>query len=199
MPNYMIPAENTFYEQSIKRSRFLTWIYPSATPEIAKQHLRTVQQQYPDARHICWAWIAGAPNSSHLGMSDDGEPSGTAGKPMLNVLQHKGIGEITVIVVRYFGGIKLGTGGLSRAYSSSVSEALKITPLIQCVQMQPIHLRCIYAEEDYIRRLLNSHAAIIDHCDYQEKVQLACQIPTENLAKFQQQLAFNIELKIIDL
>jgi uncharacterized YigZ family protein len=198
MSDYMIPAKITFYEQSIKRSRFLTWIYPSSSPEIAKQHLKTVQQQYPDARHICWAWIAGAPNTHHLAMSDDGEPAGTAGKPMLNVLQHKNIGEITAIVVRYFGGIKLGTGGLSRAYSSSVSEALKITPLIACIQMQSIHLACIYAEESRLRRYLDKNSGVIDSIEYQENVQLLCQIPLKNLQAFQDDLPFNMTLKILD-
>jgi uncharacterized YigZ family protein len=197
MSDYMIPAETTFYEQSIKRSRFLTWIYHSASPQIAKYHINAIQQQYPDARHICWAWIAGAPNTMHLAMNDDGEPSGTAGKPMLNVLQHKELGEITAVVVRYFGGIKLGTGGLSRAYSSSVSEALKITPLTARIEMQSIQIICAYCDENSVRYLLDKYIAQIISIDYQETVYWHCQLPSQHFSVFQQQLPFTVQCKAI--
>lgn len=120
---YSIPSQALTVSQEIKKSRFIT--FAEHTPSISESDdfLRSVRQQYPDARHHCWARVVGAPNDSMTyGFSDDGEPSGTAGKPMLQQLLGSKIGEITVVVVRYFGGIKLGTGGLVRAYGSSVQQ-----------------------------------------------------------------------------
>jgi len=88
--------------------------------------LSELRNEFPDANHHCWAIILGSPDASHgQDQSDDGEPKNTAGKPMLNVLQHSGLGHVMAIVTRYFGGVKLGAGGLVRAYSSAVSEAIK--------------------------------------------------------------------------
>ncbi len=198
MSDYMIPAETTFYEQEIKRSRFLTWIVHTESPEIAKQFIDDIRKQYPDARHVCWAWVAGAPNSQYVAMSDDGEPSGTAGKPMLNVLQHQQIGEVTAVIVRYFGGIKLGTGGLSRAYGSSVTEAIKLTPLKEKVQMEAIMLTFSYNDENTVRHLLEKFEGVIDSVDYQADVSFHCRIPSRQMDDFRQQLPFTVSLKIED-
>lgn len=97
------------------------------TPDLnsAKAFIKNIEEKYSDARHNCWAHVAGNPGGSHVyGFSDDGEPNGTAGKPMLNVLVGSGLGEVTAVVTRYFGGIKLGTGGLVRAYGGSLNNAL---------------------------------------------------------------------------
>jgi len=191
----MIPAETTFYEQEIKRSRFLTWIIHTKSPVIAKQQIENIRKQYPDARHVCWAWIAGAPESQYLAMSDDSEPSGTAGKPMLNVLQHQKIGEVAAVIVRYFGGIKLGTGGLSRAYSSSVTEALKITPLKEKVQMTSVLLSFSYSDENTVRHLLASVEAQINTIEHQQLVSFHCEVPSKHVEKLKQQLPFTVEFK----
>ncbi len=195
MFDYMIPAKTTFYEQEIKKSRFLTWITHTETPEIAKQFIDDIHKQYPDARHICWAWVAGAPNSQYISMSDDGEPSGTAGKPMLNVLQYQQIGEVTAVIVRYFGGIKLGTGGLSRAYGSSVTEAIKLTPLKERVQMERFVLQCPYSDENTVRHLLQVADGIIENIDYQEMANFQCRIPSRAFQDFQQKLPFTVQVK----
>ncbi len=123
---YLVPSQRQQFELAIKRSRFIATIAPAYSREEAKGFIQVIKEQYPDARHHCWAFIAGAPNDLYgVDQSDDGEPKDTAGKPMLNVLQHSGLGHVVLVVTRYFGGIKLGAGGLVRAYSQSASEAVK--------------------------------------------------------------------------
>ena len=113
-------------EQTIKRSRFICSIAHTETPEEAKAFIERVKTEFADARHNCWAYCAGAPGSTaQVGASDDGEPHGTAGRPMLTVLLHCGTGELTAVVTRYFGGILLGTGGLVRAYQGTLKLALE--------------------------------------------------------------------------
>ena len=108
-----------------KKSQFLGFGYPIDSREQLMFHVEQLRNQYPDARHVCYGYIIGDPhNTTSAGFDDDGEPGGTAGKPILNVLQHKGIGNCVVIVVRYFGGIKLGAGGLTRAYSSTAQAVV---------------------------------------------------------------------------
>ncbi len=194
--SYLIPAKITHYQQEIKRSKFLTWIAPVASPTAAKKWIQSVRDQYPDARHICWAYIAGAPNTVLKSMSDDGEPSGTAGKPMLNVLEHSDIGEIGAVVVRYFGGIKLGTGGLVRAYSSSVSEAIKQAEFITKVAMQHCTLVFPYAQESQVRYLIAKQQGEILDIQYTDKVTLFCYLPANHIESFKQKLAIDITITI---
>jgi len=121
-----VPSCKQSFELDIKKSRFITSVGRVNSRAEGKQFIQLVKTIHPSASHHCWAYIAGPPNDAHqYDQSDDGEPKGTAGKPMLNVLTHSGLGNIITVVTRYFGGIKLGTGGLARAYSQSISEALK--------------------------------------------------------------------------
>ena len=190
--SYLIPKKITHYQQEIKRSKFLTWIAPVASPTEAKKWIQSLRDQYPDARHICWAYIAGAPDTVLKSMSDDGEPSGTAGKPMLNVLEHSGIGEIGAVVVRYFGGIKLGTGGLVRAYSSSVSEAIKQADFITKVAMQRCTLVFPYAQESQVRYLIAKQQGEILDTQYTDKVTLFCYLPAHYIKILKQKLTIDI-------
>lgn len=124
---YRVPNEILDSSEEIKKSHFLTFLAPVANKAEMREWLLTLRQQHNTARHHCWACVAGAPwDGQQYGFSDDGEPSGTAGKPLLNMLLGSGLGEVGVIVVRYYGGIKLGTGGLVRAYSSGLTELLKV-------------------------------------------------------------------------
>lgn len=116
-------------ELIIKNSRFLTSVSPTPNRAEAERFIAQLKAEHPSANHNCWAHIAGSPDDTqNRGCSDDGEPKGTAGRPMLTVLEHSGLGDITVVVTRYFGGIKLGTGGLARAYSQAVREGLESLP-----------------------------------------------------------------------
>lgn len=190
MSQFNIPADTIQYEQVIKNSRFITWIAHAASPEAAHAFIHGIRGQYPDARHVCWAFIAGQPgNTTLLGCSDDGEPAGTAGKPMLNVLLHGEAGEIVAVVVRYFGGIKLGTGGLVRAYSSSVVAALRLLPLRVKVENVSLLLDVPYPLEDVVRRQLAAHEAGIDAAEYGERLHIHCSCPLDRQADLQQVLA----------
>ncbi|MCV6589235.1 MAG: YigZ family protein [Marinobacterium sp.] len=125
MKEYCRPAAAHEIELEIKRSRFLGLAMPVENTEDAQQQLAVIRAAHPHANHHCWARISGRPDEVRLwDSSDDGEPRGTAGRPMLQILQHSGLGQIQVVVVRYFGGVKLGTGGLVRAYGQSVNEVL---------------------------------------------------------------------------
>ena len=123
------PGEVFRVEQTIKRSRFIASVGHTPGVEEAKAFIEQIKAEFEDARHNCWAYCAGAAGSTErIGASDDGEPHGTAGRPMLTAVTHSGIGEVTVVVTRYFGGILLGTGGLVKAYQSSVKMALEGVP-----------------------------------------------------------------------
>ena len=123
------PGDVFRVEQTIKRSRFIASVGHTPGVEEAKAFIEQIKAEFEDARHNCWAYCAGAAGSTdRIGASDDGEPHGTAGRPMLTAVTHSGIGEVTVVVTRYFGGILLGTGGLVKAYQSSVKMALEAVP-----------------------------------------------------------------------
>lgn len=123
------PGEVFRVEQTIKRSRFIASVGHTPGVEEAKAFIEQIKAEFEDARHNCWAYCAGAARSTdRIGASDDGEPHGTAGRPMLTAVTHSGIGGVTVVVTRYFGGILLGTGGLVKAYQSSVKMALEAVP-----------------------------------------------------------------------
>ncbi|CAB1082600.1 hypothetical protein JY97_03150 [Alkalispirochaeta odontotermitis] len=186
---YQIPAGNVCFEQEIKRSRFIASIGRAGNKLQADAFIAEIRSTYPDANHHCWAYVAGNPfDTVQIGMSDDGEPQGTAGKPMLNVLQHRRIGEIVAVVTRYFGGIKLGTGGLVRAYSSSVQLALQKLPLSEFVAMTDAQITLPYPYEDRIRRLLDGMQVAIKKVKYKDCVILRVEIPEDKVLDVQQQI-----------
>lgn len=182
MSRFNIPVQMLQCEHIIKKSRFIAYVQHADSPQAAHAFIQSIRDQYPDARHVCWAFIAGEPNNTpHVSCSDDGEPSGTAGKPMLNVLQHSDVGEVVAVVVRYFGGIKLGTGGLVRAYSGVVTEAMQKLPTKAYIKTQELVLSCAYALEDVVRRTLQQHQANIFDVQYQEVLHLVCHMELEKI------------------
>jgi len=131
---YPVPAADHRVEQTIERSRFVCTVRRVDSPGAAQSFIREMSAEFADASHNCWAYVAGPPGSTNvIGMSDAGEPHGTAGRPMLTVLLHSGVGEIAAVVTRYFGGTKLGTGGLVKAYGGIVQLALESLPLAERV------------------------------------------------------------------
>lgn len=182
------------FEQEIKRSRFIARIRHIENTAQARDWFTGIRMEFPDARHICWAYIAGPPDTTEQSLSDAGEPSGTAGKPMLNVLQHSGAGEIAAVVVRYFGGIKLGTGGLVRAYSSSVAEAMKLTRFSPKTFHEQLTLSCPFAEEHDARYWLQQCGGKLESVAYSNNVKLTCIVPQTELDKFLQKLPHAVEL-----
>ena len=152
---YPVPAGRHRIEQVIDRSRFLCTIERVRTVEEAQAFIREMNAEFPDATHNCWAYVVGTPGSTdRIGMSDDGEPHGTAGRPMLTVLAHCGIGEIAAVVTRYFGGIKLGTGGLVKAYSGAVQEALVSLPTVERVDTVTVGFHVGYHQIGAVQQLL---------------------------------------------
>ncbi|MBU2883635.1 YigZ family protein [Psychrosphaera sp. B3R10] len=180
----------------IKKSQFICWLKTVDSREDAMAFLAIAKQTYPDARHHCWAYIMGAnAQSQTAAMSDDGEPSGTAGKPILNVLQHKPVNNIMAIVIRYFGGIKLGAGGLVRAYSQSVEQAFGEAELAPIVPVDSFTAKFDFAQEQWVRHQLDLLNGTILDVEYAESVTMTGLIPSEGL----QQLQNAIASKSIDL
>ncbi len=186
--SYLVPVDSGEYEQVIKRSRFIARVRPIDSVETAIQWFADVHAEFPDARHVCWAYIAGAPGSSQQSMSDAGEPSGTAGRPILNSLQHSGAGEVAAVVVRYFGGIKLGAGGLTRAYSGTASKAMNQVQLCPKVVYQTLSLRFPFADEQYLRHCLEQESGRIISIRYEEQVYARCELPATRVNRFLQKL-----------
>jgi uncharacterized YigZ family protein len=190
MDSWPIPAEPVSVSEEIKKSRFITLIAHTDGVEAAKGFVESVRSQHPDARHHCWAWVAGAPDDSQkLGFSDDGEPAGTAGKPMLAQLMGSGIGELTAVVVRYSGGIKLGTGGLVKAYGGGVQQALNQLPTLLKVPLTEYTLPCDYAQLAGIEALLRQYEGLIVDSDFQASVLLKVALPRSQQPGFSARLA----------
>ncbi|MGG4609817.1 IMPACT family protein [Providencia sp. Me31A] len=178
MKPYLVPAETVSFTEEIKKSRFITYLAHTEGIEAAKDYIQSIKAQYPDARHHCWAFVAGRPDDSQqLGFSDDGEPTGTAGKPIIAQLLGSNLGEVTCVIVRYFGGIKLGTGGLVKAYGNGAQQALKILPTQTKVPQKVFNLVCDYSLINGIEQLLVQVNGVILHSDYNETVSLQIAIP----------------------
>ena len=164
---YLIPCNEEEAVHEVKKSRFIACSRHVVGRAQAMAYLDEIKARYPDARHYCWAFVIGQPfSASKAAMSDDGEPSGTAGKPILNVIQHKNIGDVMLIVVRYFGGIKLGAGGLTRAYSSAAQAVLSSMALVEKVPMQTLNVRLGFAQENSLRYWLSQNDAKLISIDY---------------------------------
>lgn len=183
-------ADTVKHTLEIKKSLFITWLLPLESKQQAKDYLQQARVEYPDARHYCWAYLMGdSPNSLTAAMSDDGEPSGTAGKPMLNVLQHKPINNVMVIVIRYFGGTKLGAGGLVRAYSQAVEQACSQAELIPIILKDSYTVTLPFADESWLRHTCNKFEGEIESTDYQQEVTVQVSLPKTNSQEFEQALA----------
>lgn len=168
---YPIPAHDVerFYESTleVRKSRFITRVAHAPEPAAAQRLIDDARQTHPDASHHCFAFIAGAPGEQQdIGFSDDGEPGGTAGRPLYQVLAGSGLGQVAAVVIRYFGGTQLGTGGLARAYSKALSQALEKTDTVTFTPRRPLRLATDFAFEHELRRWLSAHDALIEHAHH---------------------------------
>ncbi|RFA27294.1 YigZ family protein [Alkalilimnicola ehrlichii] len=173
----LVPAHNLEREIEIKKSRFIARAVPVADREQAMAAVAQARRDHPTARHHCWAYLLGKPESASAAMSDDGEPSGTAGKPILNVIQHKRIGDVIVVVIRYFGGIKLGAGGLVRAYAGATEAVLADLPLVEHQPRISMQLALDFAQEQAVRHWASAHEASVGAVDYGQRVGLWLTLP----------------------
>lgn len=189
MADYQVPAAAIEYELTVKGSRFIACVERVSGVAERSAFIARVQQQFPQASHYCTAFIGGAPTQSQLyAMSDDGEPSGTAGKPMLQVLLGHDVGDVGVVVVRYFGGVKLGTGGLQRAYSQVVVDALRELPRQRKIHLIEAQLSAEYSDQAAVEYALGQAQAEVVASQYLADIQLTVAVPRQKLAVLQQLL-----------
>ncbi|MDQ7048743.1 MAG: YigZ family protein [Enterobacterales bacterium] len=185
MPSYKVPSSDLEIQEVIKNSHFITRIYNKDSAEAAKAQIKQLRQQYPDATHHCWAYIVGKPQSTTLiGCSDDGEPSGTAGKPMLQVLQHSDVGDILAVCTRYFGGTKLGTGGLARAYGGGVKLALEQLSLKIKISYLPLSFELDYTQLQDCQHLIKDYQIQNLTIDYQSEIIIHLEISEKQKTGF---------------
>ncbi len=200
--SYPVPKDTVRYETVIRKSRFIAITGPACDAATVRRFIDNVSAEFNDARHICYAYITGSPDAGTRACGDDGEPQGTAGKPMLNVLQHSGVGDIVAVVVRYFGGIKLGAGGLARAYGGSVAQTIKLLPTAIPVATSEILILAPFALENNIRHLLNQHRAEKLEVNYGSDLEITANIPVDELASLRPALAAlgrgQIEMSLVD-
>ncbi|NOI59766.1 YigZ family protein [Vibrio coralliilyticus] len=184
---YLIPAQLALFEEEIKKSVFITQLAHTPSIEAAKAFVEQVKAQHSDARHNCWGFVAGRPEDSmKWGFSDDGEPSGTAGKPILAQLSGSGVGEITAVVTRYSGGIKLGTGGLVKAYGGGVQQALKSLQTIEKKITTKLLLELDYGFIAIVQAILPQFSAQEVETDYSEQVKMVVEIELRYVSDFTQ-------------
>ncbi|PTC02141.1 YigZ family protein [Vibrio mediterranei] len=174
---YLIPEHSVIFEEEIKKSVFITQIAHTPSIESAKAFIDDVKKEHSSARHNCWGFVAGRPENSMMwGFSDDGEPSGTAGKPILAQLSGSGIGELAAVVTRYSGGIKLGTGGLVKAYGGGVQQALKLIQTIEKKITTQLRLELDYAFVATAQSELSKCSAVEVESHYGDKVILIVEV-----------------------
>lgn len=186
---YPVPATVWRVEEEIKRSRFITTIGYAPTVEEARAFIASVRQEFADADHNCWAYVVGPPGTTaQIGLSDDGEPHGSAGRPMLTVLLHSGIGDVCAVVTRYFGGVLLGVGGLVRAYSGGVQRALSTLPTKERVPTALLDVLLDYSAITLVQRLLPTYEANIVEQEFGVDASFRIELPLSQLYAFRNAL-----------
>jgi len=186
---YFIPAGQAQIELVIRRSRFISTATYTPTLEAAKAFIAEMNQTYADASHNVYAFAVGYGASVTHGMSDAGEPKGTAGKPTLAVVQGCGLGDVAVVTTRYFGGTKLGTGGLVKAYTEAAQWVLAEIPRVEKIEKQSVTFTAPYNLYEPITRLVEAHAGEIKAQEFAVDVSLTLLLPQSQLAAFSNDLA----------
>ncbi len=186
---YLIPAGTVRTEIVIRKSRFLTTIQLAKTVAEARNCLSALRSELPSANHHVYAFRVGFGNSVTEGMSDHGEPTGTAGPPTLAVLRGSGVGDILLVTARFFGGTKLGAGGLVRAYTLSAQEALRELKTERKVERKTVGLELPYSLYNIVRRLIDAHKGTIDDEQFGAEILVIARFVTNDLK------CFTIELR----
>ncbi|MEJ0002776.1 MAG: YigZ family protein [Pararobbsia sp.] len=172
MPTYTLRSPVTA-ELEIRKSRFIGIALPVADRNAAMAELERLRAEHPGATHVCWALLAGGQS----GMSDDGEPSGTAGRPILEVLRHHDLDGVLAAVVRYYGGIKLGAGGLVRAYTDAIASAMQIADRVERIVQTELAIEVDYADETRVRHWLEQHGYALVGSAYGMNARLVMRLP----------------------
>jgi uncharacterized YigZ family protein len=179
-----VPAGLARAEIRASNSRFIANVAPSATVEAARAVIAGIRAAMPDATHHVYAYIIGHGATTTLGMSDDGEPAGTAGRPAMAVLRGSGLGDTTLVITRYFGGTLLGTGGLVRAYGDAAKAVLAVVPREEKIERRALELALPYTAYEPARRLVAAHAGSILAEQFAADVTLRVLLPSAHVAAF---------------
>ena len=182
MTEYYIPTGPSETEFTEKRSRFIGRVWPVDSEEEARAYIEQMKERYHDARHNCWCYRLKEGGVERY--SDDGEPQGTAGQPMLNVFQREEIVNVVCVVTRYFGGVLLGAGGLVRAYTQSAKDALNAAGISVVRRWTAIEVPCTYGQFDEVRREVFHFGGVVENVDYGADVLLSVLIPGERSEQF---------------
>ena len=181
----LVPAARFIHETWVKNSHFIASIAPAFSVEEARAFIAEIKGAYVDANHNVPAYLIGFGASTIEHASDDGEPSGTAGRPALSVLKGSGLGDTALVITRYFGGTKLGTGGLVKAYSTSARYAVDLVPKAVKISAHRLGLSCHYNVYEQMVRLVNLHQGFALQADFTDLVSIKLSLPSLELDDFQ--------------
>lgn len=188
MSTYLLPLEQTRRELTVVNSRFIATLAPVASTEEARAFIKSIRAEFPDASHNVPAYIIGGGNNVMEYCSDDGEPSGTAGRPALTVLRGSGLGDLAVVVTRYFGGTLLGTGGLVKAYTVAAQLVVKAVPRARRISVHLALLAIPYNLLERVRLMTVRHSGAVLGEEFAADVTLTLRFPVEALDGFQSEL-----------
>lgn len=169
-------------EIKVRGSRFIASVAPVLTKEEAQDFLESIRKEFFDATHNCYAWRLG-PSGLQFRTADDGEPGGSAGKPILFSIQKFGVSDVVLVVTRYFGGTKLGVGGLARAYAQAADEVLALCEKVAVTQTTAVKVFCIYEDVAIIKRLMGQMTTRYDE-EYRDAVEFIAYIPQSRVHEF---------------
>ncbi|GAK48824.1 hypothetical protein U14_00032 [Candidatus Moduliflexus flocculans] len=186
---YPIPASTVRAETIVTRSKFIATIGAADSVDAARDFIQRIRNEMPDATHHVYAFRVGYGSSVQEGLSDDGEPAGTSGKPVMAVLRGADIGDVVLVVTRYFGGTKLGTGGLVRAYSGAAKTVIEQLPLTEKIVSVTMAIACSYANFEPLKRQLPHYEATLLEEKFAEHVMLTIRVPEDKLRDFSREIA----------
>jgi len=185
MKPYSVPAKEARVETQVLNSRFIVTAAPVTSVDEARQFITRIKQEHADATHNVPAYLIGHGSSVIAHCHDDGEPSGTAGRPALAVLQGSGLGDVAVVVTRYFGGTKLGTGGLVRAYGDAVRAVLHVLPRAEKVATHTVSVISSYADYARLRSAIEAYRGQILREEFAGEVTVQARLPVDQFALFE--------------
>ena len=185
MTEYLIPTGHSETEFTEKRSRFIGRVWRVSSEEEARQCIEETRKKHYDARHNCWCYLI---QNGPVRYSDDGEPQGTAGQPMLNVFQREGVTDVCCVVTRYFGGVLLGAGGLVRAYTQSAKDALDAAGISVVRTWAELAVTCPYTFFERVRQEAAALGGVPGETEYGAQVTLHILLPREQTAEFSRRI-----------
>ena len=185
MTEYLIPTGHSETEFTEKRSRFIGRVWRVSSEEEARQRIEETRKKHYDARHNCWCYLI---QNGPVRYSDDGEPQGTAGQPMLNVFQREGVTDVCCVVTRYFGGVLLGAGGLVRAYTQSAKDALDAAGISVVRTWAELAVTCPYPFFERVRQEAAALGGVPGETEYGAQVTLHILLPREQTAEFSRRI-----------